>query len=74
MAEETILLVEDSEVLRHGLKSLLEQENYAVITGGNGIEALEQLELKMPDLILADILMPEMDGYTLFEAIRSRPE
>ena len=74
MAEETILLVEDSEVLRDGLKSLLEQENYAVVTGGNGVEALEQLQSVTPDLILADILMPEMDGYALFEAIRSRPE
>lgn len=74
MAEETILLVEDSEVLRQGLKSLLEQENYAVITGGNGVEALEQLQTVTPDLILADILMPEMDGYELYEAVRSRPE
>lgn len=74
MAEETILLVEDSDVLRQGLKSLLEQENYSVVTGGNGIEALEQLESVTPDLILADILMPEMDGYALFEAIRSKPE
>ena len=74
MAEETILLVEDSEVLRRGLKSLLEQEEYAVVTGGNGVEALEQLKSVTPDLILADILMPEMDGYALFEAIRSRPE
>jgi len=74
MVEETILLVEDSEVLRRGLKSLLEQEEYAVVTGGNGVEALEQLKSVTPDLILADILMPEMDGYALFEAIRSRPE
>jgi putative two-component system response regulator len=74
MADETILLVEDSEVLRKGLKSLLEQENYTVVTGGNGVEALEQLQAVTPDLILADILMPEMDGYALFEAIRSRPE
>ena len=74
MAEETILLVEDSEVLRQGLKTLLEQENFAVVTGGNGVEALEKLQSVTPDLILADILMPEMDGYALFEAIRSRPE
>ena len=74
MTEETILLVEDSDVLRQGLKSLLEQENYKVITGGNGKEALEKMESDPPDLILADILMPEMDGYALFEAVRSRPE
>jgi len=74
MAEEIILLVEDSDVLRQGLKSLLEQENYTVITGGNGIEALARMESTIPNLILADILMPEMDGYDLFEAVRSRPE
>lgn len=74
MNQETILLVEDSDVLRQGLKSLLEQENYEVVTGGNGLEALEKLETVTPDLILADILMPKMDGYALFEAIRSRPE
>lgn len=74
MAGETILLVEDSDVLRQGLRSLLEQENYVVVTGGNGIEALEQLQSVTPDLILADILMPEMDGYALFEVIRSHPD
>ncbi|UCD99613.1 MAG: response regulator [Chloroflexota bacterium] len=74
MNAETILLVEDSEVLRQGLKSLLEQEDYLVLTGGNGKEALEKMHAKTPDLILADILMPEMDGYELFEAVRSKPE
>lgn len=74
MTEDVILLVEDSDVLRQGLKSLLEQENYKVITGGHGLEALAMMEETTPDLILADILMPEMDGYELFEAVRSRPE
>ena len=74
MTEEVILLVEDSDVLRQGLKSLLEQEGYDVVTGGNGNEALDQMEVVTPDLILADILMPEMDGYELFEAVRSKPK
>jgi putative two-component system response regulator len=74
MTEETILLVEDNDVLRQGLKSLLEQENYVVMTGGNGKEALYSMEVVTPDLILADILMPEMDGYELFEAVRSKPD
>lgn len=74
MTEEVILLVEDSDVLRQGLKSLLEQESYQVISGGNGVEALKKMEETTPDLILADILMPEMDGYELFEAVRSQPE
>jgi DNA-binding response OmpR family regulator len=66
--------VEDSDVLREGLKSILEQEGYLVMTGGDGKVALEKMEARTPDLILADILMPEMDGYALFEAVRSRPE
>jgi len=74
VAGETILLVEDSDVLREGLKSILEQEGYLVMTGGDGKVALEKMEARTPDLILADILMPEMDGYALFEAVRSRPE
>ena len=74
MADETILLVEDNDVLREGLKSLLEQEGYLVMTGDNGKTALVKMEAKTPDLILADILMPEMDGYALFEAVRRRPE
>ena len=44
MTEEVILLVEDSDVLRQGLKSLLEQEGYDVVTGGNGNEALDQIK------------------------------
>ena len=75
MTEEVILLVEDSDVLRQGLKSLLEQEDYKVIAGGNGVEALEKMEETTPDLILADILMPEMDGFELLAQIKkSYPE
>lgn len=74
MAGETILLVEDSDALREGLKSILEQEGYQVMTGGDGKVAMEKMKARTPDLILADILMPEMDGYALFEAVRSRME
>lgn len=74
MTEETILLVEDSDVLRQGLKTLLEQENYIVMTGENGKVALDKMKVATPDLILADIVMPEMDGYELFEAVRSEPD
>ena len=45
-----------------------------MIAGQDGKAALEMMETKTPDLILADILMPEMDGYALFEAVRSRPD
>src|SRR4030067_2586708 len=74
MAGETILLVEDNQVLREGLKVLLEQEKYTVVTAIHGKEALQQLDAIIPDLILSDIIMPELDGYGFFEAVRARQE
>jgi putative two-component system response regulator len=74
VAGETILLVEDSDDLREGLKTILEQEGYRVMAGQDGKIAVEMMETKTPDLILADIVMPKMDGYALFEMVRSRPE
>jgi len=74
MSGERILLVEDNDVLREGLKSLLLQEEYLVLEAGDGRQALERIKEAPPDLILADIVMPEMDGYALFEAVQSRTE
>jgi putative two-component system response regulator len=74
MAGEKILLVEDNEVLRDGLRSLLEQEKYVLQVAGNGLEALDALHSTTPDLILSDILMPHMDGHAFFEVVRSKPE
>ena len=74
MAGETILLVEDNHVLREGLKVLLEQERYSVVTAMHGKEALHQMTAITPDLILSDIIMPELDGYGFFEAVRARQE
>jgi putative two-component system response regulator len=71
---ETILLVEDSQILREGLRALLEQERFRVLAAIHGLDALEQMEENIPDLILSDIVMPEMDGYTFFEAVRQKPE
>lgn len=74
MAGETILIVEDNDVLRQGLEALLQAEGYAVLTASQGHEALQQMQAVAPDLILSDISMPEMDGYTFFERVRSRPD
>ena len=74
MAGETILIVEDNDVLREGLEAILETEGYSVLTAGNGMGGLEQLKSLPPDLILADISMPEMNGYEFFEAVRAQPE
>ena len=74
MAGETILIVEDNDVLRHGLQDLLEAEGYSILTAAQGMEGLNQIRSVQPDLILADISMPEMNGYEFFEAVRARPE
>ena len=74
MAGETILIVEDNDVLRQGLEALLQAEGFLVLTAAHGFDALDQMQSVPPDLILSDISMPEMDGYTFFERVRARPD
>jgi signal transduction histidine kinase len=72
----TILVVEDDIHLMEGIREILELDPYRVISASSGIEALEILrnERHTPDLIVSDIMMPKMDGYQFFEAVRSVPE
>jgi putative two-component system response regulator len=74
MAKETLLIVEDNHDLRNGLQEILSFEGYSVITASNGREALNQMVVVSPDLILSDINMPEMDGYQFYQEVRARPE
>ncbi len=74
MKKFKILAVEDHELLLWAVRDVLEDAGYEVITAGDGVEALERMEEVTPDLIVADILMPRMNGYELYEHIRSRPE
>ena len=72
--KETLLIVEDNEALREGLREMLSLEGFAVLTAANGRAALTQMTLLTPDLIVSDIAMPEMDGLAFFSAVRARPE
>lgn len=74
MSEETILVVEDNDITRQGLKIMLERGGFNVLTAINGVDALGRMRSTCPDLILSDIAMPEMDGYTLFDEVRNSPE
>ena len=74
MTEGCILVVEDQPTLLTGIQAVLEEEGYAILTATNGVQALRVLEEVRPDLIVADIMMPQMDGYAFYEAVRSRPE
>jgi putative two-component system response regulator len=72
MSEGTVLIVEDNDVLRDGLDEILSLEGYYTVTAADGREALSKMEAVTPDLILADIAMPVMDGFELFSAVRDR--
>ncbi len=65
-----ILCVEDEALLLEDLQEELEDAGYEVRTACNGVEAVRQIKLDRPDLILCDMMMPELDGPTLFKAIR----
>lgn len=66
---KTILIIEDDIVLRETTAEILELENYKVVTAPNGKRGVEQAKIMLPDLILCDIMMPEMDGYELLEIL-----
>ncbi len=65
-----LLLVDDDPNLVLLVKDYLEFRGYEVTTAENGKEALEVLGTKIPDMIICDVMMPEMDGYALIEKVR----
>jgi len=67
----TILYVEDNPDNRLLVKRILTAENYRLLEATNAMQAINLLETTTPDLILMDINMPDMDGYTLTTRIRS---
>ncbi len=74
MGKQRILVVDDHEPLLVAIRGILEGEGYAVFTATNGARALQMMEEVYPNLIVADIMMPRMDGYGLYEAIRNQSE
>jgi two-component system OmpR family response regulator len=70
----TILVVEDQPGVRVCLEQILRMAGYQVLAAGDGREALATLEAHDVDLIVADIMMPNMNGYQLFERVVDNPE
>src|ERR1700730_2548537 len=66
----TILVVDDEPRIRDFVRMNLELEHYRVEEASNGIEALEKLRAALPDLIVLDVSMPEMDGFEALHHIR----
>ena len=66
-----ILLVDDDPAILEGVADLLELHGFEVMTARDGRAALSAMQHKVPDLVISDIMMPDMDGYAFFEAVRS---
>jgi two-component system sensor histidine kinase/response regulator len=69
-----VLIAEDSRTQAEQLKYTLEKQGYAVTVAPNGREALEAARSQKPTLLISDVIMPEIDGFQLCQAIKSDPE
>ncbi|MEE9604170.1 MAG: response regulator, partial [Candidatus Scalindua sp.] len=67
----TILVVDDSEINRDVLHTLIMALGHVPLLAENGLYALTQMEKQPPDLVLLDILMPEMDGYKVLNHMKN---
>lgn len=70
----TVLVVEDSPSAREVVMRILRRQGYNVIGAASGREALDAVHHMHPDLVLLDVMMPEMDGMTLLATLRDEPE
>jgi len=68
--QKKILIIDDEEDIQKLLKIRLEQESFIVTTADDGKKGAEAAELEAPDLILLDIMMPNVDGYSCLKEIR----
>ena len=67
---ETILIVEDNPRMQETLSTVLRLKGFQTLTAYNGVEALEVLRLRTPDLMLLDLMMPVMGGLELLKVLR----
>lgn len=67
---KTILFVDDSRLVQEIYRQKLMQERFRVLVAGGGLEALRILSKETPDLILLDLLMPDVDGYRILEVVK----
>lgn len=74
MSKVTVLVVEDNTIMLDGIRDILEMADYQVISALDGQEALDLLKRNSPALIVSDIMMPRMDGYQFFSAVRANPK
>lgn len=69
-----ILVIEDEPEMRRNLATILRMEDFQPFTAENGRVGLESVRANKPDVILCDVMMPELDGYGVIAALRADPE
>lgn len=72
--KHTILLIDPSPTVTKFLRVPLEREGYGVLAAEDGIEGLKLVFSRHPDLILCDLMMPRLDGYSFMDALKAHPE
>jgi twitching motility two-component system response regulator PilG len=70
LEEPVVLVVDDSPTVRKIVQLTLQREHIRVVTAGDGLSALTAVSDEEPDLVLLDIMLPKMDGYTICQVIR----
>ena len=72
--KQKILLVDDEEDILDFLELILEEQGYAIVKAASGRDALAAAQMHRPDLILLDIMMPEMDGWEVLKLLKADEE
>jgi type II secretory ATPase GspE/PulE/Tfp pilus assembly ATPase PilB-like protein/CheY-like chemotaxis protein len=68
-----VLLVDDEDQLRRVMRDLLERQGYTVVEARDGAQALEEVDRHAPDIVILDLNLPGVDGYSVLSQLRSRP-
>ncbi|MGB3496334.1 MAG: response regulator, partial [Elainellaceae cyanobacterium] len=67
---KTVLVIEDEKGIRNNIAKILKHQGMQVIDAGDGAEGIKMAKQYVPDLIICDIMMPQLDGYQVLEALR----
>ena len=72
--KKSIVLVEDEENVREMVGKMLTKTGYSVTEAVDGLDGLRKIDAKRPDLVIADVMMPNLDGLTLVKALKGTRE
>ncbi len=73
MEQANILVIEDDDIVSRTIERCLRRENYKVALASSGVEGLQLAHKRIPELVILDVIMPGMDGYTVCREMRADP-